>query len=169
MKYIVGIGTNLGNKINNIKQSIQYIKKHVTILKTSNIYESQALLKNGEYTDNDYKPYLNLAILIEYKDIPLQLLKLLKLIELKMGRNHNAIQWSARIIDLDILIAENFILYTNELTIPHINFLDRSFAIIPATEIAPNMLYGKGSFTLKELCAAHTSAKLNIVQKTYLI
>ena len=167
MKYIVGIGTNLGDKINNIRRSIQYLKKHVTIIKTSSIYESQALLKNGKYTNNDYNPYFNLAILIEYNDIPIQLLRLLKSIELKMGRNHNAIQWSARIIDLDILIAENFILYTSELIIPHINFLDRSFTIVPATEIAPEMRYGKGSFTLKELCAAHTSIKLNIVRKTY--
>lgn len=164
MKYIIGIGTNLGNKINNINQSIQHIKTDIKILKISKVYESQAILKKNGYTEDDYRPYFNLAIMIEYEDVPIQLLQLLQSIELKMGRKHNAKRWSARIIDLDILIAENFIFSSKQLIIPHIHFLDRFFAVIPAAEIAPKMFYGKSLCTLKELASLHHKVNLNIIQ-----
>ncbi len=107
MKYIIGIGTNLGNKIENINQALNYIKDKVDIIRISSIYKSKALLKPNSPKNWD-KPYFNLAILIIYNNTPLTLLKLLQSIESNMGKSRGQLTWSTRIIDVDILIAENF-------------------------------------------------------------
>ncbi|ORU77989.1 2-amino-4-hydroxy-6-hydroxymethyldihydropteridine diphosphokinase, partial [Francisella tularensis] len=62
---------------------------------------------------------------------PDELLVLLKDIELKIGRDLNAPAWSPRVIDLDILAAEDLILETDKLTIPHKELINRSFALAP--------------------------------------
>ena len=149
MLYVLGIGTNLGNKIANIKTAIEHISGKLNIIKISNIHKSKALLKPEHPKEWD-KPFLNLAILIKFNATPEQLLEILKLIELKMGRNKNSPTWSPRIIDLDILIAEKFTINTPNLQIPHIEFFNRDFALIPASEVAPDIMYEQK--TLIEHC-----------------
>ena len=163
MKYIIGIGTNLGNKIENIKQALNYIKDKVDIIRISSIYKSKALLKPNHPKNWD-KPYLNLAILIEFNNEPIFLLKLLKSIESTMGRKQKHIPWSPRIIDLDILLAENFTYQDSKLQIPHPEFINRAFALIPSAEIAPNMLYNKTSQTLIDISHRFKNPELELVK-----
>ena len=112
MKYVIGIGSNLGNKVKNINLAINYIKDIVEVTKISNIYQSYALMKCNDSKKWDI-PYLNSAILIISYHNPLNLLQLLEAIEKNMGKNKNYLDWSPRIIDLDILIAEICINYTS--------------------------------------------------------
>lgn len=147
MIYVIGIGTNLGNKIANIKTAISIISKNLDIIRISSIYKSDALLK-PEHPKEWNKSFLNLALLVKFDAAPEQLLELLKLIEFKMGREKNSPSWSPRIIDLDILIAENLTINTPNLQIPHRDFFNRDFSLIPAEEIAPNISYNNKS--LKE-------------------
>ena len=150
MEYIIGIGSNLGDKIKNIKSSILYIKQYFKILSISSIFVSKALLKSN-YLNQWDKEYFNLVILIDCKIHPVTLLRILKLIELTMGRIDYTPIWSPRIIDLDILMGDGLTLYTPKLKIPHLEFLNRSFTLIPSKEIAPNMLYSNTSSTIRDL------------------
>ncbi|MSO13312.1 2-amino-4-hydroxy-6-hydroxymethyldihydropteridine diphosphokinase [Rickettsiales endosymbiont of Trichoplax sp. H2] len=163
MKYIIGIGTNLGNKIENINQALNYIKDKVDIIRISSIYKSKALLKPNSPKNWD-TPYFNLAILIIYNNTPLTLLKLLQSIESNMGKSRSHLTWSPRIIDLDILIAENFTYQDSKLHIPHPEFLNRDFALIPATEIAPDITYKKTSQTLTSISNKFKNSKLELVK-----
>ena len=163
MKYIIGIGTNLGNKIENINQALNYIKDKLEIIRVSSIYQSKALLKLNSPKDWDI-PYFNLAILVIYNNTPLTLLKLLQSIESKMGKSRDHLTWSPRVIDLDILIAENFTYQDSKLHIPHPEFLNRDFALIPAAEIAPDITYKNTSETLMNISNKFKNSKLELVK-----
>ena len=84
-----------------------------------------------------------------------------KLIESKMGRNKNSPTWSPRIVDLDILIAENLTIDISNLQIPHIDFFNREFALIPAAEIAPDIIYQQK--TLNEHCKKFKKTKMKLI------
>ena len=161
MLYIIGVGTNLGNKIANIENVIKLISEKLDVVKISNIYRSEALLK-PKHPQEWNRSFLNMALLIKFNDEPEELLEILKLIELKMGRDKNSPTWSPRIIDLDILIAENLIIDIPNLQIPHIDFFNREFALIPAAEIAPNIIYQQK--TLKEHCKKFKKIKIKLIK-----
>jgi len=147
MRYIIGIGTNLGNRLLNIRRAIKHLSSNneITITNTSSIYESNPQLPS-QYPGHWYKQYFNLAILIEFNGSPKKLLSSLKLIELKIGRKEKYEKWSPRVIDLDILIAEYLNYNDHSLTIPHVEFFNRDFALLPAVEIVPNILQSRAVF-----------------------
>ena len=140
MLYVIGIGTNIGDKSLNINNALKLLSGHLKILKTSNIYKSKALLNINAPKKWD-KDFFNLAILLNFPSKPLELLKILKSIEKKMGRELKNPRFSPRIIDFDILIAENMVLQERGLQIPHRELLNRDFALIPAAEVAPNFIH----------------------------
>ena len=148
MKYVIGIGTNLGNKMLNIDVALNMLSKRLRIIRISSVYESRALLKTDMPKQWDMD-FLNLAILIDFEESPLNLLATLKSVEKEMGREQNMPLWAPRIIDLDILIAENLLVKEENLQIPHKELLNRGFALIPASEIAPNFIH---PFAQKKLC-----------------
>ena len=159
---IIGIGSNVGNKLHNIKLAITQLTKEniVTNIKISNIYESKALLPENAPDDWDINFY-NLAIsgLTNYE--PANLLKLIKNIEQEVGRVNRGI-WSPREIDLDILAYGNKIIQTEQLSIPHKSFLERPFTLLPASEILPNWQYPiKGNFYKKTLKEIVNSGNIN--------
>ena len=160
MLYVIGIGTNLSNKIANIEDAIKLISEKLDVIKISNLYKSKALLKPEHRKEWD-RSFLNMALLIKFNAEPEELLAILKLIELKMGRNKNAPTWSPRIIDLDILIAENLTIDISNLQIPHIDFFNREFALIPAAEIAPDIIYQQK--TLNEHCKKFKKTKMKLI------
>ena len=149
MQYIIGIGTNLGDKSLNISNALKLLSQHFEVIRTSNVYKSNALLKAEAPKEWD-RDFFNLATLVNSSSKPSQLLKILKLIETKMGREQDSPRFSPRIIDLDILIAENLILGEKKLQIPHKELLNREFTLIPASEVAPDFIHPITKKTLKE-------------------
>ncbi|MED7788548.1 dihydropteroate synthase [Francisella sp. 19X1-34] len=144
MQYIIGIGTNVGFTLENIHLAIQALSSHqdIKVIKKASLYSSKALLKEGAPKDWDIN-FLNTAVKINSSLDPRKLLIILKNIEKKIGRNPNAPTWSPRVIDLDILAAEDLILETNELSIPHKELLNRSFALAPLLELSKSWHHPK--------------------------
>ena len=132
--FVIGIGTNLGNKVENIIKSLSILSQHLSIHKISNVYVSPALLLPG-MPRTWQKDYLNLAILITYNKHPRNLLSTLKQMEQRMGRDLDAPRFSPRVIDLDILISTCKYWEDDFLQIPHKNFFKRSFAYLPTQEV----------------------------------
>ena len=144
MKYIIGIGANIGFTLENISKAIDKIDYHeaIQILAKASLYSSKAILKSDAPADWDII-YLNTAIKIESSLKPLDLLRTLKKIEKEIGRNLNAPVWSPRVIDLDILAAGDLILESEILTIPHKELLNRSFALQPLLELQKDWQHPK--------------------------
>jgi 2-amino-4-hydroxy-6-hydroxymethyldihydropteridine diphosphokinase/dihydropteroate synthase len=131
----IGVGSNLGSPINNLRDSLFLLKKQFKVLKVSGIYESDALTPHGAPEEWN-KKFLNAAVLIEISGSldPFEILKILKKIEKTMGRQEDA-RWSPRIIDLDILFWNDSDLKSELLCVPHQDLYNRPFALLPLLEI----------------------------------
>jgi len=139
-EFVVGIGTNMGNKLDNIINSLRIISQSLFIKNISNLYQSPALLvPDMPRLWREY--YLNIAILVSYDGDPQNLLSILKKIEQRMGRNLNNPRLSPRIIDLDILISTCKHGKNDSLQIPHKSFFKRSFAYLPTKEVFNHFSY----------------------------
>ncbi len=131
----LSIGSNLGNKKENCLRAIELLeKKGIKIRKKSSLYETKPWgIKNQPL-------FLNMAIEIETDLQPEKLLKLLKDIEIKLGRKRT-IKWGPRIIDLDILLFNDIIVDKKDLKIPHPLMHKRDFVLKPLSEIAPEIYH----------------------------
>ena len=138
---VIGLGSNLKNKIANLRLALKYIKNiaGVKVSKVSAIYESSAQVP--EYATVKWNlDFLNAAVLVQLTDgsKPDLLLSELKNIEKKMGRVSTEV-WEPRIIDLDILFWEGVSLNNTDLKIPHPRLLERPFALLPLLDVYPEV------------------------------
>lgn len=131
----IGLGSNLGNKNENLNRALIYIQERIgNIISSSSIYET---IPCGFSSEN---LFLNMAIKVSTSLSPDELLLVSKRIELLMGRackSSDNSSYEDRIIDLDILFYDNIEMSTPELTIPHPLLHTRLFVVEPMSEIAP--------------------------------
>ena len=142
----IGVGSNLGKKKENYLEALVRIAKipKTRIIKESSLYESQPLGDSKEW-------YVNGVIEIETELKPELLLKKCKNIERAMGRKKVRKRWGARIIDLDILLYNSLIMNKKSLKIPHPEMHQRKFALIPLSELAPQVVHPVLQVTISEL------------------
>lgn len=132
---IVALGTNMGRLRDNLLCARKLLdeSEFFYIDRLSSVYESMPI--GYEKQNNFY----NMVIKGRTSLSPEKLLIFLKMIEKKCGR-----EWSKRnhprVLDLDILYYEDFIINTTTLTIPHKERLKRDFVIVPLLEIFPDFI-----------------------------
>jgi 2-amino-4-hydroxy-6-hydroxymethyldihydropteridine diphosphokinase len=133
----IGLGTNLGNKDENLNKAIlQLIDQAGNVILKSSFYISKPW---GFESDNQF---LNAVVLIETELSPFQLLTKIKKIEKNMGRISKSREgYHDRVIDIDILLYGSLIVDTPKLKIPHPYLTERDFAMLPLTEIAPHIVH----------------------------
>ena len=88
----------------------------------------------------DQPNYYNMVVEIGTNLDPLNLLKVIKEIEVKCGRVKNDIKNMPRELDIDILSIDDLIIETNVLSIPHVKISERLFVLRPWNDIAPNFV-----------------------------
>ena len=130
MNYIyLSLGSNLGDRISNLREAIRRLSRFIYILEVSSIYESEPLGFQNQST------FLNMSILGMGSIPPENLLEMVKRVEGVMGRN-KPFPNAPRIIDIDILIYGELRLNEEHLKIPHPGLFERKFMFLPAIEIA---------------------------------
>ena len=142
----IGLGSNLGKRLNYIKKAIDFISElnSTSIDAISSIYESEP------YENITQPKFLNCVLKLNTTIEPLDLLIKLKNIEKKMGRE-KAKRWSPRIIDIDILLYNDLIMDSPELKIPHPDLLNRDFVIKPLLELDKNIVHPVKNKKISEL------------------
>lgn len=148
-KIFLGLGCNVGDRRQNLRQAIALLGEFVQDIRISSIYESQALLPDGAPAEWN-KPFYNMVLSGYCLLSSERLLLEVKTIEDKIGRKKTG-HWSPREIDIDILAVGDVILETTGLSIPHKEMLKRDFVLIPLAEIAPNWLHPVVKQTAGEL------------------
>ena len=130
----LGLGSNLGNRLENIKKGIKELKKSkkIKILKISSIYETEP------WEMETQERFLNLVVKVETGFPPLQLLEFLEETEKKLGRESKNDK-AARTIDIDILFYNDLIFHTERLVVPHPLLHKRRFVLVPLAEIEPEL------------------------------
>lgn len=129
-KIYIGLGTNLGDREQNLQIALKELSNFSKITKSSSIHETRPV---GYKNQNDF---LNMVIEIETDLSPTELIIRLQEVEHKMGRV-KIIKNGPRIIDLDILLYGKKKIYEPNLIIPHPRMYKREFVLKPLAEIAP--------------------------------
>ncbi|QZY54816.1 2-amino-4-hydroxy-6-hydroxymethyldihydropteridine diphosphokinase [Crassaminicella profunda] len=134
-KAYLGIGSNMGNKKENIQKSIELLKKHadIEVSQISSFYETAPV----GYTHQDW--FLNIVVEIATNLDPYALLSYCQDIEKTLKRKR-IIRWGPRTIDVDILLYENFTSTDEKLIIPHPRMHERAFVMIPLYEINKDLI-----------------------------
>ena len=142
----VGLGSNLGDRQNNLAQALQYLRGKATIEQISACYETEPV----GYLDQPN--FLNLACAITTELSPTDLLAFFKQVEKRMGRTAT-VRNGPRIVDIDILFYDDLILEGPELSIPHPRLHERGFVLVPLAEIAPHHRHPLLNISVAELLA----------------
>ena len=124
----LSLGSNIGNRENNLKLALKELSEILRIKKISSIYETEPLLYQKQ--DN----FLNIVVEVSYFDEAESLLKNIKAIEKKMGREPT-LRFGPRIIDIDIIFFNGQEINDESLTIPHKEWKNRLFVIAPLYEV----------------------------------
>lgn len=155
----LALGTNLGNKVNNLNKAVQEINKRVgKVISLSAYYISAPW---GFESDNSF---VNAVLKVDTSLDALNLLRTTQQIELDLGRETKTTtqSYSDRIIDIDILLLGNQEIDSEMLKIPHPHILKRDFVYIPLLEIAPSLQITNSDKQLKDIINpnTHTLEKL---------
>lgn len=143
---ILSIGSNQGNRLENIQKCIQLIQLELgTVFSVSKIYESPSW---GFESDSFY----NCAIAIHTHKSAQKLLSGLLKIEKKMGRIRNQQDgYQPRIIDIDVISFENDIIKTASLVVPHPQMQKRLFVLIPMNDLQIEFIHPILNKSIQEL------------------
>ena len=144
----LGLGSNIGNKEDNINKALAFISELYIVKKISHLYVTEPV---GNIKQ---EWFLNCVVEIQTDVDPKKLLSAVKSIERKLGRK-KTVQNGPRIIDIDILFYGDHILKTKNLVIPHPSIQDRLFVLQPMMDINPDLIHPVLKRSIHELYNNH--------------
>lgn len=158
-KVYIGLGTNLGDKEQNLRNAVQKIEEQIgKVVSLSAFYMTAPW---GFASDNGF---LNAAACVETDLSPLDVLQETQMIERELGRTKKSVDgvYSDRLIDIDLLLYEDLILTVvspsgAELNLPHPLMTERDFVMQPLAEIAPELRHPVLGKTMKEIISSFSS------------
>lgn len=129
---VVGLGSNVGDRIQNLREAVRLVGERARVVRTSRIYETAPV--GGP----EQPPFLNAAIAVEWEGEALALLDVLQSIERDLGRTRD-VRWGPRTIDLDVLWIDGGAEIAEErLVVPHPRLRERAFAVRPLLDVMPD-------------------------------
>jgi 2-amino-4-hydroxy-6-hydroxymethyldihydropteridine diphosphokinase len=140
----LGLGSNLGNRKQNLSKALELLSEQVAIEQLSSLYETEPV------GFKDQPLFLNAVCRISTTLSPEKLLGFVKGIETALGRTPSFPN-APRPLDIDILFYGNRTTKSEALTIPHPHLTQRAFVLIPLAEIAPDLVHPENRKTIREL------------------
>ena len=135
---IFGLGSNLGNRLLNLRNAVEKLETLFVLEKCSDVFETEPW--GGVEQPN----YLNACVMMKNVNkrtkTPLEILRFIKKTELELGRVPS-VRWGERKIDIDIILIDNIIFESDELTIPHANLHNRLFVLEPLEQISGDWIH----------------------------
>ena len=140
----LALGTNLGDRLTNLKQAIISLTPQMEVKSKSAVYETPP------WGYADQPKFLNQVVkAITYLE-PEPLLKHLKRLEVALGRKES-FQNGPRLIDMDLLFFDDLVLNTPSLVIPHPRLHERGFVLLPLMDIAPDLVHPLTQQSVQEM------------------
>ncbi len=143
-KTYIALGSNLGDRLQNLKRAVEILQDKVRTLRESPVYET------APWGLLDQPAFLNQVIEAETDLAPHQLLARLKQVEREMGRVET-VRYGPRIIDLDILFYNDEVIDLPSLVIPHPRIRERAFVLVPLADLAPDKLDPLSGKSVREM------------------
>jgi 2-amino-4-hydroxy-6-hydroxymethyldihydropteridine diphosphokinase len=146
MQLLIGLGGNLGEPPRAFNRALTMLSEHHRVLAVSRRYRSDP--------EGPPQPrYWNMAALLEVAVPMLMLLDECQQLESAAGRQRQpGCRWQPRPLDLDLLMASSMVHRGPRLILPHPHLVRRSFALVPAAELAPEWVHPLARCSLAELC-----------------
>jgi 2-amino-4-hydroxy-6-hydroxymethyldihydropteridine diphosphokinase len=149
----IALGSNLasewGDRAANLREAVRRVKRLGQVRAVSRFYDTAPV----GYTDQPN--FLNAAMLLETELEPVELMRALLAVERAMGRDRAAaVAKGPRVIDLDLLLMDDVVMVTEELTLPHPAMAQRRFVLEPLKQIAPTLVDPLSGRTVAEMLAA---------------
>ena len=139
----------LGSNLNDPHHQLSVAKSFLTELSLTEIIASS--IYRSEPVGPSEKDYLNAVIEFETELNPSELFKELKAQEKKQGRPSRYPKWTSRIIDLDIIAYDDLVLETDNLIIPHTEYKNRLFVLLPLKEVLPEWKDKSNAQTIEDM------------------
>jgi 2-amino-4-hydroxy-6-hydroxymethyldihydropteridine diphosphokinase len=121
LKVLLILGSNLGNRKENLKKAEELIEKFV-----GRILKKTPVIETFPFGVENQPKFLNCGLLVDTFHPPFELLSLVKWIEKRVGR-YKTYRWGPRVVDVDIITMEYVKVNTPLLRIPHPGLKDREF------------------------------------------
>ena len=157
----LAIGSNLGNKINNIEITKFELEKHkIKILKSSSNYISES------WPDLSKRNYINIILKIKTTLVPIELLRICNIIELKLGRVRTK-KNAPRTCDIDIIDYNKKVLNekNRQLILPHPRMCKRNFVLLPLFEVNKSWKHPKSKINIVNLINSLPVKDLRSIKK----
>ena len=133
-KVYLSLGSNLGKKEATLKKAVKALdaEDEINVCKVSSFY------KNPPYGGVATEEFVNIAVEIDTLLNPYDLLDVIHKIEKSLGRKRT-IRWGNRTCDIDIIFYDDLHIKEKDLIIPHKDYKNRDFVLVPLSEIAPHL------------------------------
>ncbi len=130
MRGYLGLGSNEGDRLANLRAARDRLAGSVEVVAASSVYETAP---QGEVLDQP--DFLNAVIEIETTLGPHELLDLCKSVEAELGREAGGVRHGPRPIDVDVLLLGDLRVHDDRLTLPHPEITSRRFVLEPLLEL----------------------------------
>lgn len=140
----LSLGSNVGDREAQLQDARARLATVGRVVAESSLYETEPV----EFTQQPW--FLNYALALETSKTPQQVMAAILGIEEEMGRRRMQ-KKGPRAIDIDILLFDDTVTDSAELTIPHPAMQQRRFVLEPLAEIAPEVLHPVLKKTIREL------------------
>lgn len=155
----LALGSNLGDRLANLKQAITSLSPQMELKAKSRVYETPP----WGYTDQPM--FLNQVVKVNTYLEAESLLKHLRRLEVALGRVPS-FQNGPRLIDIDILFYDDLVLNTSSLAIPHPRLNERAFVLMPLNDIAPAFAHPTLGKTVSEMLASCDTNGIHVFEKS---
>lgn len=150
----LGLGGNLGNPVDTIRQALGLLDAHSTIrvIQTASLYSTEPV---GFFTESASPPpwFINTAAAIDTTLSAPALLRVVLALEQQRGRTRPVTPsgYLSRTLDIDLLLYGDLTLRESDLEIPHPRLHERAFVLAPLLELAPEYVHPCLNRTIREL------------------
>lgn len=128
----IALGANLGDRLGSMRAAVARLSSTpgIEVIALSSVYDTAPV------GPPDQPRYLNAAAVLRTTLSPSALLARLLEVERSLGRERSSSRWTARTIDLDLVLFGESIIDDDDLSLPHPRFRERAFVLVPLAEIA---------------------------------
>jgi 2-amino-4-hydroxy-6-hydroxymethyldihydropteridine diphosphokinase len=146
----IALGSNLESKFGdreaNLREAVRRIEVLGEVRAVSSFYDTEPV------GYREQPRFLNAAMLLKTELGPRELMRELLAVERAMGREREeSVPKGPRVIDLDLLLYGDWVLWAEELILPHPRMEERRFVLQPLAEIAPDWVHPVLGVTVREL------------------
>ena len=146
----IALGSNLASRLGdreaNLREAVRQVGRLGVVKAVSSFYDTEpvGLVEQPRF--------LNGAMLLETDLGPQELMRELLRVEREMGRERQgAVAKGPRVIDLDLLLYGDWVLWAEDLILPHPRMEERRFVLEPLAEIAPEWVHPVLGLTVREM------------------